>query len=213
MRRGFTLLELVLATSLAALIAVGALQYLESARDLGARVEFKSQMFQTARAILTLMERDIQCAYASGNGLDWGLRGTDTNRGDYPADVLELVASNNRPKSEERKECDLTRTTYAIEPERGLLRQKTKELTTSGTIFTTTGLGDVISSQVVGLDMRFHDGAMWSPSWDSTTLSKMPKAIEITLIVKAKFHEREETDVFTAAVWLPVGQTYEAPPQ
>lgn len=210
MRRGFTLIELLLAAALTALIVVGALAYLEGARNLGARIEYKADLYQTGRAILSLMEKDLQAAYASGQGLDLGLKGTDSNLSDPPTDTLELVAANNSPKSEDTKEIDLTRTIYRIDPDRGLVRDKIKELTKTG-VTVLNNSGDVISKDVTGLDIRYHDGSAWTTTWDSSVSATMPKAIEITLTVKASFNRQDETEKFTGAFWLPVGQTYEAP--
>jgi type II secretion system protein J len=209
-RRGFTLIEVLLAVVLTGLIVIGSLTYLDSSRNLGDRIQFKSEMLQTARAVLSQMERDLQPAYASGQGLDWGLKGTNSVLSDLPNDSLELVAANNNPKSEDTKEIDLTRTIYRIDGERGLVRDRFKQLTNTGSA-TLTNSGDVICKKVVGLKFRYHDGTGWTESWDSTTLGKMPKAIEVTIHVRDQFRGEDETEPCTAAFWLPVGQTYEAP--
>lgn len=208
--KGFTLIEMLLAATLTALIAVGALFYLEGARNLGARIEYKAELFQTGRAVLQQMERDIQSAYASGQGLDLGLKGTDSTLSDPPSDSLELVSANNNPKSEETKECDLTRTIYRVDPEKGLIRERIKELTRTG-VTVLTDSGEPMTKRVTGLDIRYHDGAAWTTGWDSASMGKMPKAIEITLTVVGTYKGADESEKFTAAFWLPVGQTYEAP--
>jgi prepilin-type N-terminal cleavage/methylation domain-containing protein len=208
--KGFTLIEILLAASLTALIAVGALFYLEGARNLGARIEYKADLFQTGRAVLQQMERDIQSAYASGQGLDLGLKGTDSTLSDPPTDSLELVSANNFPKDEEKKECDLTRTIYRIDADRGLVRERIKELTKTG-IVVLNNSGDTITKKITGLDIRYHDGTTWTSSWDSAAMGAMPKAIEVTLTVVGRYKGGEETEKFTSAFWLPVGQTYEAP--
>jgi type II secretion system protein J len=208
-RNGFTLVELLLAVTLTALIAVGSLFFLDGARKLGGRVEFKAELYQKARALLGLIERDLQAAYASGQGLDLGLKGTDSALSDPPSDSIELVAANNRPKSETSKECDITRTIYQIETDRGLTRQKIKEITRTGSVLTNSG--DVLAADVVGLDLRYHDGTTWNASWDSAAMGKMPRAIEVTLHLRAVFHQEEEIEKFSSAFWLPVGHTYEAP--
>jgi type II secretory pathway component PulJ len=203
------LIEILLATTLSVMLAAAALTYLDGARHLGARIEFKSDLLQTTRAVFGILERDLQAAYASGQAYDLGFRGTDSILGEYPTDTLELVAANHNPKDETKKEFDLTQTVYRIDPDRGLVREKHKHL--SGARATVGNDADTICAQVVGLDLRYHDGTTWAMSWDSTISGKLPKAVEIALTVRAKYHEAEEIEKFTSAFWLPVGQTYEAP--
>ena len=61
-RKGFTLLELIVATVIFTIVIAAAYSLLDSARSLTTRAELRTQLFQTARVALQAVEDDLRGA-------------------------------------------------------------------------------------------------------------------------------------------------------
>src|SRR5262249_27523163 len=76
-RRGFTLLELIVATSIFAIVIAATYSLFDSARGITTRAEFRSQLFQSARAALQAIENDLRGAVMLSSAYDTGFIGTN----------------------------------------------------------------------------------------------------------------------------------------
>jgi len=53
-----------------------------------------------------------------------------------------------------------------------------------------------LSSKVVELEWRFHDGVQWNDSWDSHIRNGLPQTVELRLILSCAGHEVESVTAF-----------------
>lgn len=197
--RGYSLIEVILAVTIFSFIAGATFFMFENARQLEAQLARKSELYQTARVAMKMIEDDLRAVYASGKPFDTGLNGSGVTTGERPADRLEFVAVNNRPFDDGRKEIDLTKTVYFVS-EKGLVRERYKLLTGTAALVNAQDVQEVVSDRVRGIKFRYFDGSAWQDSWQSSSMKTMPRAIQVTLYI-----DEEE---FTTAVWLPIAASY-----
>lgn len=198
--RGYSLIEVLLAVTIFSFIAGTTFFMFENARQLEGQIARKSELYQTARVAMKLLEDDLRGVYASGKPFDTGLNGSGVTTGELPADRLDFVAVNNRPFDENKKEIDLTKTVYFVS-DKGLVREKYKLLTGTAILVNARDVQEVISDRVKGIKFRYFDGSTWQDSWQSSATKKMPRAIEVTLHI--------DEAQFTTAVWLPIAASYQ----
>lgn len=210
-RNGFTLVEVLVASTIFALIAAAAFVFLAASRRLDERIRFKSEVYQTGRAVLGILQRDLSAAYAWGK-FGTGVVGRNHGAENGDTDEIELVTANHSPATDQSREIDLARIIYTVDPELGLLRQKLTRLTAEQEVIRSEDISEQLSARVTGLNVRYHDGTGWTDGWDTPSTRTMPKAIEVTLTISADYHGRPETEVLKTSFWLPSGASYVAPP-
>jgi type II secretion system protein J len=216
-RRGFTLLELAVATAIFAIVIAATYSLFDSARGITTRAEFRAQLFQSARAALQAVEDDLRGAVMLGSAFDTGFIGTNSGSEKEPLDKLEFVSVNryvgaaydvNQP--EVVRGIDVSKVSYTIEADEkrkphGLLRERPLELTPpNGPVHRdedVTGIAD----DVVYINFRYYDNGQWIDSWDSTQTHKLPKAVEVTVYILGEWRGEKIIEPFTSRFYLPVG--------
>lgn len=217
-RKAFTLLELIVAMSIFTIIAAATYSMFDSARSVTTRAEFRSQLFQSARAALQAVEEDLRGAVMPANkDVDTGFIHTNVGSEKEPLDKLEFFTVNRHTASsydvnatDVVRGIDVAKVTYWVEPDtkrtpHGLVRERPVEITPpSGPVHRDEDVKEV-STDVVYVNFRFYDGAQWVDTWDSTQLRKLPKAVEVTVYVRGEWRDEEIIEPFTARLYLPVG--------
>lgn len=203
--RGFTLLELIVASAIFAIVVSAAYALFTSSRSLASRAEGRALEFQTARAALAAIEADVRGTVASGTVYDLGFIGTDVGSLAAPLDELQILTVGVHPGVTDNddhrndlleRRSDLSRVTYWIDPERGLVRRR--ETVLSAPIRNEDDVEgvEVVARDVAFLDFRYYD-LEWQTSWDSTTQLSVPSAVEISVGLR-------DGARFTSRVYLPV---------
>jgi type II secretion system protein J len=216
-RRGFTLLELSVATAIFAIVVAATYSLFDSARGITTRAEFRAQLFQSARAALQSVEDDLRGAVMLGTAYDTGFIGTNVGSEKEPLDKLEFVSVNRHSASaydvtqpEVVRGIDVCRVSYMVEADEkrkphGLLRERPLELTPpNGPVHRdedVTGLGD----DVAYINFRYFDSGQWLDTWDSTQTRKLPKAVEVTVYIRGEWRGETIVEPFTTRFYLPVG--------
>jgi general secretion pathway protein J len=222
-RAGFTLLELVVALMIFAIVLAAALALFQGGRGLSARAEFRAQLFQTARAALQAVEADLRGAAMSEGPFDTGFVGVNGGSDQEPLDTIEAVAVNDGPRREAwtpstgapaRKEpltprIDVSQVRWWVErekgrPYQGLVRERSRVLNPPGVVVRRDEDVEEISRDVAGLDLRYYDG-QWRREWDSRQLNRLPKVVELTVWVRGEFRNETVLEPFTSSFHLPVG--------
>jgi len=216
-RKAFTLLELVVATSIFAIVIAATYSLFDSARGITTRAEFRAQLFQSARAALQSIEEDLRGAVMLGTAYDTGFIATNVGSEKEPLDKLEFVSVNRHTAGEYDgnatevvRGIDVSKVSYWIEADtkrtpHGLLRERPRELTPpSGPVHRDEDVTEV-AADVVFVNFRFFDNGQWTDSWDSTQTRKLPKAVEVTVHVRGEWRNEEITEPFMTRFYLPVG--------
>lgn len=204
---GFTLLELLLALSLMALLIGGAYEVLAVARRAQSRAEEEGQLAHVARACMDRMRKDIQSLVQEPSPFNNGLYAEDGETGFtdvHPSDWLVFLTASNLPRIAETVEdpdnpdpdtaADLVEVEYALkttgdEPFRGLVRRVKRRLNHALTQEEDAWAEEEIAEEVLGLNLRFFDGTEWLDAWDTSQVEEDPEspaypvAVEVSLVL------------------------------
>lgn len=217
-RRGFTLLELLVAMSIFSIVVSASYALFHATRGAARRAEFKAELLQTARAALRALEEDLRAAVMSGTAFDTGFIGTNGGSEKQPLDRLEFVTVNGNPSGLTVKNydepdqlperSDVVQVRYWIEEDasrkaHGLVRERHFDLLPISTRTQREEDVEEVAPEVAYVNFRFYD-TEWRDSWDTVQSRKMPKAVEITVHVRGEWNDEEILEAFTARVFLPV---------
>lgn len=191
---GFTLIEILLAVSLVAMMATlvfGSLYVTLSAID-SARA--KSADEQIVRSTLRLMIDELSVSVGHPTGPWMGINGQFDGR---PADSVAFLTMGQFRGADSAKDTEMVRIVYTREGDR-LLRFVRRNL---------YGLTDEsveqveLATKVKGFNVRYYDGKskLWLDEWTGRG-SEPPKAIllELTLL-------QEKAELQTVRQWVSVG--------
>ncbi|MCE9535465.1 MAG: GspJ family type II secretion system protein [Nitrospirae bacterium] len=192
---GFTLIEVLLAVSLVAMMATlvfGSLYVTTSAID-AARASSANE--QIVRNTLRVMTDELSVGVSLTSGPWMGINGQQDGQ---PADSIAFLTMGQFRGAESTKDTELVRIVYTREGER-LLRFVRRNI---------YGLTDEsveqveLASKVKAFNVRFYDSKtnLWVDEWDGRGRSGTPKAllIELTLL-------QENTEPQTVRQWVAVG--------
>ena len=192
---GFTLIEVLLAVSLVAMMATlvfGSLYVTTSAIE-AARASSANE--QIVRSILRVMTDELSVGVSLTSGPWMGINGQQDGQ---PADSIAFLTMGQFRGAESTKDTEVVRIVYTREGER-LLRFVRRNL---------YGLTDEsieqveLASKVKAFNVRFYDSKtnLWVDEWDGRGRSGTPKAllIELTLL-------QENAELQTVRQWVAVG--------
>lgn len=192
--QGFTLVEVLLATALVAVIAAmvfGSLHLSTVAID-SARKTAAGQ--QVLRSTLRIMTEELTVGVSNPLGPWMGL---NSQLEGQPADTVAFLTLGQFRGVESGQETELVRIVYAREGDR-LFRFVRRNL---------YGLTDEsvdrleLAANVKGFNLRYYDGQgnVWSDDWDGRARSAPPSAVLIELTL---MQDNDETRTFRQ--WVPV---------
>jgi general secretion pathway protein J len=192
---GFTLIEILLAVSLIAMMATlvfGSLYVTTSAMD-AARA--KSADEQIVRRTLSLMIDELAVSESRATG-PW--MGINDQRDGQPADSVAFLTMGQFRGADSAKDTELVRIVYTREGDR-LLRFSRRNLYS----LTDESIEKVeLATKVKGFNVRYYDGKsqLWLDEWDSRGKPGAPKAVLLELTL---FQEKEEP--VTVRQWVAIG--------
>jgi general secretion pathway protein J len=193
--RGFTLVEVLLATALVAVIAAmvfGSLHFsavaIDDARAIAARQ-------QVLRSMLRIMGDELSTSVSTSVGPWIGL---NADREGQPADTVAFVSLGQFRGVDSEQETELVRIVYTREGDR-LLRFIRSNL---------YGMSDEsvsqmeLASNVKAFNLRYYDSQanVWSNEWDGRARQSPPSAVLIELTLT-----QDNAEPQTFRQWIPVG--------
>ena len=205
--RGFTLLELVVALFIVAILAGVLANSMYAAFKAKSSAEAAVEPGRTAGLALDFLREDLQNAVtpppsSTTTGTSTSTAAATTavtlagtfvgvdGKGDGGRDADDLIfySTASGPQHDsgngEIKMIELTIITPPNSTERALVRRVTSNLLTLGTVTTPTD-DEILCRGVAGFNLRYYDGTQWKDSWDSTQLSdELPVAVEVTLTLE-----------------------------
>lgn len=200
---GFTLLEVMIAISLLAMIFFMLYGTLTSTQKLAHSMEGESDVYRQAQIALSRMSSELSMVYwppqrDASSSRFIGVDGTrfDEDQESWPSDSLFFIALSHARLAKDAPEGELAHVTYLLD--HGLLLRQ--EELAGGGLFREIPLAE----EVLGLNFRFFDGGkkQWVKEWDSKKRNRPPKGVEIQLILRdASGNGRP----FVTATDLPMG--------
>ncbi len=187
----FTLIEIVIAISLATVIILGTATIFKQASSAFSQSDARSEVFQNTRAIIDIINRDISGATLNANHELFNgkpnaitfLSSTSNNNGQPIALIKYFLNDNTIIKSENT--------------DTGLLNASISDVDAT----TTTG---VLSYNASILQFNYFDqGAVvkWTNRWDSTEKKYLPDAVEVKLTISDILNRYTETP--TSIISIP----------
>jgi len=188
LRRGFTIIEILLAFAIASLfmglIAATLTATLRAAR----KIELVSDVRSEGRALLKLMALDVSGAmYAEGDMES--LLGEDSLREGTPADQLHLVSAS-QPLLSEGIPCEVSYIPQARSGKMALTRREAHPVDGRPTV---GGSEIQVSSSLVALNIRYFDGNVWRDSWSAQSEGYLPVAVRVEMLLLPDEGEQPES--------------------
>ena len=186
---GFTLLEVMLALAILSVIMTVIYASFSTASSTVEQAEARRDQTDLGRTLAAKMAEEIANAYynpAMKESIFYGKKSTPTDEG-ARFDSIALTSLTNWRKNES-KETDLWEVGYRFEmaPEGAgqvLVRHEKRDMDKERTPL--EGGADMIVTDRIGdLRLRYYDGSAWKDEWDTRTMNRLPRAVEIRLVLK-----------------------------
>lgn len=192
---GFTLVEVLLAVSLIAMMATLVFGSLFMTTNAIEAARAKSTDEQIVRRTLSLMIDELAVSESRATG-PW--MGINDQRDGQPADSVAFLTMGQFRGADSAKDTELVRIVYTREGDR-LLRFSRRNLYS----LTDESIEKIeLATKVKGFNVRYYDGKsqLWLDEWDSRGKPGAPKAILIELTL---LQGKEEP--VTVRQWVSVG--------
>jgi prepilin-type N-terminal cleavage/methylation domain-containing protein len=210
-RRGFTLIEVILAASLGAVLALATAQVLWVTRRAGTSVRRRAETRGLGLALERRLRADLLALVPPGGLHASGLVGESAERAGsgerlLAGPYLDLGLGEEEPPVEGRDrltlavfapppafghqlapgEGALLQVVYSVDDdagtaERGLVRDVTR--VRDPLPGSEAPPPDLLAEEVVGLDVRYFDGQTWQETWDSGASDTLPQLVRVRLAV------------------------------
>lgn len=204
-QRGFTLIEVLIAVVLLAVISVLVFQSMGSMAGSRERFETRSQVYRGANVFLDRMTRELATAvlYSNVELLGVSANGEQMSKSVFSAanngdqDKLTFDNLSHTRYLKDAKESDLSEVTYFLERQEvgegesddGLYAIKRREKCPLDAEPGEKGTVTVLLEGVKELNFRYFDPVKgeYQEEWDTTKLdfaNRLPRAVEITLVMQ-----------------------------
>lgn len=190
LRRGFTLLEIIVALSLLSLIALITFESIANSLTTREALETADIGNQSARVALDRLRRDLRLAYLTPNitAVNTYITSFVAQNGD--PDRLWFASLSHHRMYRESRECDQTEITYWTEDDPdmpgayALLRREAPRIDHQPD---KQGLIAPLAYGLRSMDFRYLNSKTgdWLDAWDSTgvdQLQRLPRAVQIVLV-------------------------------
>jgi type II secretion system protein J len=191
--KAFTLVEMILAVGVAALVLIAANAVLFSALHLRDATSDMVDAESPVDAAVTFLKRDLQCCVTPTNGtskvLSGGFRaGNITSTGVSDPVAVEMFTATGA-LSGSQPWGDIQRVTYELKnstnpdaPGKDLYRSVLRNLLT---VSTPTVDDQLMLSGVASVKFSCYDGAIWNDTWDTTSTmsvnTNLPLAVRVQI--------------------------------
>jgi type II secretion system protein J len=207
MRRAFSLLEILIAASLLALIGALLAQSLSSSIDAKEAIETTSSRYQVVRSAVSRVVDELSMAYLSKHRPTGAseLRAVTGFKGER--DRVDFTSFGYVPRVEDEKKSDQRQLAYFLDTDprtrtKSLIRREQPNLDDE---FDEGGREQTLLTDVRELEFDYWDPTKeaWSEEWDAagTELDRLPARVRIRLVAVMD-DGREQTFTTQARLWL-----------
>ncbi len=178
---GLTLVELIVAMTLTAMVAGGTAVMLRSVTGPRGRAERQMAVQQEARSAVAAVAAALRNAHRGG-GEDWALEGRTGWLDGRPADAIRFFTVSGRAVRPGEPEGDVRECEFflaRVEGRRWPTLMRRTDPTRNGPA-DGGGVVEPVADNVVALALAYHDGARWQDRWPRTS-RQWPAAVRVWL--------------------------------
>jgi len=183
--KGFTLLEILIAIAILAVIATMVYASFDASIKVIDRVDSDADIYRQARLILTRLSEDLSMAYKSKGNVqpEATFVGQDGAVNGRAQDTLRFTSLSHLRYLPDEPASDFNLIEYSLEadPEGkkwALLRKEEANLYS----LSVTGAGQhVMGEGIHSFNLRYFDGKTWLDRWDTTNQKGVPWVVEIEI--------------------------------
>ena len=182
---GFTLMEVLIATAILAIVLSIVYGSFVQTRKVIGRAEGAVDELRGVRTAFSRITSDISMAFIAREDENTFFAGKDADAGSYPDDSIDFTSYSHRIRDKNAKESDQGEVGYYIKRDfegKTVLMKREKKRIDKDPMY--GGKAYEISEDIVGLNFRYREEDAWLDSWNSTASHTLPKAVEITIIIK-----------------------------
>jgi general secretion pathway protein J len=204
--RGFSLIEIVVAAALLALVGATLMQTLNSSITVKERVDSISTRYHLVRQALSRMSHEISMAYISTQVNPEYAVTITAFKGEK--DRLSFDAFGGVVRVQNAKESDQREISYFLERDKktdrmSLMRREHPNITRD---IGKSGVTEVLCPDVTKITFKYWNekAKNWDSNWSVTALSELPTLptrVQIELVAKMQ-NEHEQKFVTETMVWL-----------
>jgi general secretion pathway protein J len=207
LRRAFSLLEILIAASLLAIIGALLVQSLSSSMDAKDAIETTSNRYHVVRAAVSRVVDELSMAYISSHRPQSGveIRAITGFKGER--DRIDFTALGYMPRVEDEKKSDQRQLSYFLDTDprtrtRSLMRREQANLDDD---FEEGGRTLTLLPDVRSIEFQYWDPQKdaWAEKWDAagSELNRLPSRIRIEMVVVMD-DGQEQTFVTQSKLWL-----------
>ena len=189
-RRGFSLLEVVVALSILSMIVLITFESISTTLTTRDALESSDTVSQSARVSLDRLRRDLRLAYLTKNTAAVNTYVTSFVGQNGDPDKLWFASLSHHRMYRESRECDQTEITYWTEEDPdapgafALMRREAPRIDNEPD---KQGLIAPLAYRLSSLNFRYLNSKTgeWVEEWDSTSVdqaNKLPRAVQIVLV-------------------------------
>jgi general secretion pathway protein J len=178
--KGFTLVEILVAVAMVALLLTTVYGVFNSVSDAKQRLEAESEGYHQARVLFDRIGRELRGAYFDKDKKDTRfLGGTTTDK--YP--YLELSTTAGTPYGGRQGGISVVRYELRPDPEAGKGEDTRVLMRNEYSYFNTAGadrVGYRLTAGIGEMKVRFYSKGQWVEDWNART-DGLPELVEVTL--------------------------------
>ena len=178
--KGFTLIEVLLAVTITAILLVTIYGVFTSVSSAKNRIETEGEGYHQARVIFDRIGREIRGAYyLKGNAKTSFRGGLDEERNPF----LLLSTTATTPQGERQEGVAVVR--YRLRKDAEIEGNKVLTRSEAPLVEEDKAPREYrLATGIEALQLRFSDGDNWQESWDSDSLNAVPKMVEVALEIR-----------------------------
>lgn len=184
--RGFTLLELLVATAIGSIVIFALYMSFSSVLTGRSSIDERAERIRAVERFVDAFSREVRSAYLSGANRATFFRGA-LGHGSLPSGTIEFTTINYPASG---ASGDLVAIRYSVSETEGGLPVLFKELWNPYVIG-----GEHVRVEVLqdirGFDLSFYNGISWAAAWDGALENSAPVAVSAALKIMDRGVEKE----------------------
>ena len=206
-RTGFTLVEILVASTIGAfisMIAVGTLQTVIRSNDM---TERNINAAAEVRFAANMLKKDITNMYKTDDYLDSALFGTIEVQEDYGTAYMVFYTVNRAKARLYEPECDIYEVEYYLQlNEEGTFSLMRRIWPNPNEYYEPGGILSVIAENLDTFEVSYYDGEEWWDEW-TEEMEAIPDLIEVSLVTRPKGLGNEIVETFLINLVRSVNET------